>query len=306
MIHKKKPIRVAAYCRVSTLLEEQDGSYETQMEYYQGKIEADPTMELVGVYGDRGKSGLKMVGRKGLQQLLDDCEAGKVDLILTKSVSRFTRNMADFVELVRKLKGMNVTIYFERENLRTDDMRCELILNIFAALAQEESNSISQNVRKSHADHAAEGKPLGRVSYGYVSKGPKRWKIDPAQAKRVKMAFDMAAQGKDYQMILEALNALEMKEQTGIVWPQRRLRHLLRNIAYTGDYYSHATVCMTPGHQVANRGFRDRYYIENHHRALVNRKKFDRVQLLMDKGILQSYLPMTPEKEAIIQDMSWQ
>ena len=200
---KNEKTRVAAYCRVSTLLEEQDGSYETQVEYFRQKIEGNPSMELVGIYGDKGKSGLKVIGRKGLQQLIEDCEAGKVDVILTKSVSRLTRSMADFVDMIRGLRARNVTVVFERENLRTDDFRCELILNIFAALAQEESNSISMNAKRSHKEHAMEGNPMGKATYGYISSGPNRWKVNPQEAERVRMAFDMAAHGVNYQMIFK-------------------------------------------------------------------------------------------------------
>ena len=306
MEQETKPcIRVAAYCRVSTMLEEQDGSYETQMEYYKAKITADPQMILVGIYGDKGKSGLKTKGRNGLNRLMADCEAGKIDLILTKSVSRFTRNMADFVELVHRLHSKGITVVFEREGIRTDDYRCELILNIFAALAQEESNSISQNARKSHEEHAAEGKPLGRATYGYISSGPDRWKINLEEAKRVRIAFNMIAKGRNYQDVLYALNSLERKQNTGLIWQQRRVRRMLRNVVYIGDFYSHGTVCMTPGHQVVNRGYRDRYYIEEHHQPIVSRNVFDRVQFLMDHKIPQSYINMSPEREKIINETSW-
>ena len=119
------------------------------------------------------------------------------------------------------------------------------------------------------------------------------------------MAFNMIAQGKNYQDVLNALNALERKQNTGVVWLQKRVRHMLRNVVYIGDFYSHGTVCMTPGHQVVNRGYRDRYYIEEHHQPIVSRNVFDRVQFLMDHKIPQSYINMSPEREQIINDTSW-
>lgn len=137
-----RPLRVAAYCRVSTRLEEQEGSYEIQVSYFTDKINANSGMTLVGIYGDLGKSGLKTKGRDGLARLMADCEAGKIDLILTKSISRFARNMADCAEMIRKLRELGVGIIFEEENINSKDAKCDLILNIFAALAQEESNSI--------------------------------------------------------------------------------------------------------------------------------------------------------------------
>ena len=299
-------IRAAAYCRVSTLLEEQEGSYEIQMDYYRQRIENDPDMVLVGVYGDKGKSGMKTIGRSGLNELLKACDEGKIDLVLTKSVSRFARNMADCVEMIQHLNSIHVAIYFEKENLRTDDPKCALLLEIFAALAQEESNSISQNVRRSHEQHAAEGRPMGKASYGYVHSGEDRWQVNSDEAERVRLAFDMAAHGKNYKEILSALNQLEQEKHTGVVWLQKRVKMMLRNVVYMGDFYSHGTVCLTPGHQVINHGYTDRYYIEGHHEPLVTKSMFDRVQSVMEHGILQSYLPRTPERQAIINDMTWQ
>ena len=300
-----RPIRAAAYCRVSTMLEEQEGSYEVQMAYFRKKIEERPEMVLVGIYGDRGKSGLKTVSRKGLNQLLTDCKNGLIDVVLTKSVSRLARNMADCVDIVQKLRGLHVTICFENEGLRTNDPNCQLVLNLFAAIAQEESNSISQNVTRSHEQHAAEGNSMGRASYGYVGSGKDRWKINESEAKRVRVAFRMAAEGNNYATIMATLNGLEEKEQSGVVWQQKRLRRLLRNVVYLGDFYSHQTVCMSLGHQVLNRGYRDRYYLEGHHEPLVDKPMFDRVQKLMDTGMLVSYIKVTPEREKVLRDSSW-
>ena len=280
------PIRTAAYCRVSTELEAQEGSYEIQMRFFCEKIQRNPHMELVGLYGDKGKSGLKAKSRTGLQLLLADCEAGKIDLILTKSISRFARSMADCVDLIQKLRALHVTVYFEREGLQTDTMKSDLFLNIFAALAQEESRSISQNAIRSHEQYASEGRPFGRVAYGYCRSGVKVWQIDPEEARRVRLAFSMAAEGHTYPEILDALNRMESLENTGVVWLHKRVRYMLRNVAYLGDYYSHGTVCLTPGHQVVNRGYRNRYYIEGHHEPLVPRTIFEEVQRRFDSGIL--------------------
>ena len=134
--------RTAAYCRVSTDKEEQEGSYELQFEYYNKLIINNPFMQLVGIYGDKGKSGLSAQNRPGLQKLLKDCRAGKIDLILTKSLSRFSRNMAECVEMIRELRSLSVNVQFEKENLNSNDTKSDLILDIYAAIAQEESHSI--------------------------------------------------------------------------------------------------------------------------------------------------------------------
>lgn len=298
-------LRTAAYCRVSTDLEIQEGSYEVQTDYYLEKISNDPKLELVGIYGDKGKSGLKAASRPGFQQMIADCEAGKIDLILTKSISRFARSMADCVDLIQKLRAMNVVISFEREGLRTDNRKADLFMNIFAALAQEESHSISQNMVRSYDQYAAEGRPYGRASYGYRYDENNEWSIEPNEAKRVQTAFNMAAEGYTYNEIRAALDKIEDEEGTGVVWLQKRLRYMLRNITYVGDYYSHRTVCITPGHQVMNRGYRDRYYIEEHHEPIVTRALFDRVQQMLDAGILISYMPRNEAQERMVADSSW-
>ena len=132
-----KRIPTAAYCRVSTKRDTQDGSYEVQRAYYEKLISEDPTLELVGIYGDHGKSGRYMRGRAELNRLIKDCEAGKVKLILTKSISRFARNMMECVETIRHLRELGVTIRFEKENIDTDTMGGELMLGILATIAQE-------------------------------------------------------------------------------------------------------------------------------------------------------------------------
>lgn len=296
--------RVAAYCRVSTRLEEQEGSYENQMEYFRKKIESDPYMELVGLYGDKG-SGFKTKNRKGLQSLICDCEAGKVDLVLTKSVSRFARNMADCVELVQKFRAMNVTVIFEKESLCSSDIKCDLFLNIFAALAQEESNSISQNIIRSHEQRAEEGRPYGNVAYGYYKSGDRVWQVNPVEAKRVKKAFAMAAEGHNYPEIIKELNQIEAEEKTGYAWRQVRIKRMLRNVVYMGDIHTNENVCMTVGHLVKNLGYRDRIYIEGHHEPLVSRALFERVQRIFERGILISNMPRTPEKIELLNDKSW-
>ena len=298
-------LRVAAYCRVSTDLEEQEGSFETQVCHYREKIGRSPDMELVGIYGDKGRSGLKASRRPELQRLLRDCRAGKIDLILTKSISRFARSMADCVELIRRLREWRVTVFFEREGLRTDDRKIDLIISILAAMAQEESHSISQNMIRCHEQHASEGRPCGRVAYGYARADDGSWQIRPAEAYRVRTAFRMAAEGRSYPEILTALNSIERQEGSGVIWLQKRVKYLLRNVAYQGDYYSHATVCLTPGHQVVNRGYRDRYYIEEHHEPLVSRAMFARVQRMIEGGLLISYLPLTEQRKRVLQDRSW-
>lgn len=284
-------IRTAAYCRVSTDREMQEGSYDIQEKYYRDLINNNPEMTLVGIYGDKGKSGLSAGKRPGLQSLLDDCRAGKIDLILCKSVSRFARNMADFVDMVRELKSLGVNAYFEKEGMDTKDKSCDFILKVLAIVAEEESHSISQHCIQSHVQHAQAGKPFGNIPYGYYNGGNNKWVINETEAKRVRKAFEMALKGERYPEIVDALNAIE----TEPFWTQKRLRKMLSHLPYMGDYYSHKRVSIVPGKSVENNGLRDRYYLNGHHEGIVSKETFERVQEIISRGLLQSQRKWTED-----------
>lgn len=279
-------IKTAAYCRVSTDLEAQEGSYEIQVQYFTDMINNNPEMELVGIYGDKGKSGLHTTGRPGLQKLMDDCRAGKIQLILTKSISRFARNMADCADMIRELRSLGVNILFEEQNLNSQDEKSALVLNIFSAIAQEESHSISQHSIMAHEQHVLEGRPFGRIAFGYKNGGDNKWIINEDEAPRVRKAFEMAGEGKTYTEIRQALDGMEIGDYR---WTQLRVKRMLMNVVYKGDYYSHATVSLVPGKQVRNDGFRDRYYLSGHHEPIVPPELFDRVQEKVESGALITY-----------------
>ncbi len=279
-------IRTAAYCRVSTKKEEQDGSYEMQERYFTDLISSNPDMELAGIYGDRGKSGLYLKKRPGLQKLLEDSQNGGIDLILTKSISRFARNMAECAEMVRELRSAGVNIQFERENLNSRDTKCDLLLNIFSAIAQEESNSISRHSVSSHEQYAREGRPYGRTAFGYRNAGSNVWKTDENEAKTVKKAFLLAVKGNTYAEILSVLNS---EEKNGNTWTTTRLKSVLTNPVYLGDYISHKKVCLVPGKAVVNNGYRDRYYIKGHHEAIVSPGLHNAVQEIINRNLLNSH-----------------
>lgn len=237
--------------------------------------------------------------------MMRDCRAGKIDVIYTKSVSRLARNMSDFVTSINELKKMGIPVIFEKEHTNSMDSKCELMLSIFSAIAQEESNSISQNMITAHAQRAEEGRPLGSVAYGYRRDADGGWIIDEKKANRVRIAFEMAAEGKNYTQIRTRIDAMEKEEGTGVIWTQERLHRLLANIVYVGDYYSHKTVCTTIGYQVRNKGIRDRIYIEEHHEAIVPHALFDRVQIFVENHMLDTRRVLTREEQAFINDKSW-
>lgn len=283
--------RAAVYCRVSTGSDLQEGSFEIQRDAYLKMIGESGEMILAGVYGDQGKSGRSMDGRTAFQQMLHDCETGKIDVILTKSISRFARNMADCVDTVRRLKTMGIPVIFEREGINTLDERSELLLGILAAIAQEESRSISQNICWAHDRRNAAGDPFGRMPYGYRRDKVKRcWTIFEPEAERIRYAFDKAAEGCCYQEIRQGLNDMERRDGTGMAWSQARLGKTYANVCYKGDYLTNKTVAVDrQGRRwVRNEGIRDQYYLLDHHEAIVDREVFDHVQLLVERHLLFS------------------
>lgn len=286
--------RVAAYCRVSTLQEEQADSYEVQCEYYRLLINADPTMELVEVYGDHGISGLSTAKRPEFQRMMKDCMDGKVDLIITKSISRFARNLADCVNSVRLLKEKGIPVLFEKEALNSMDSSCELVLSLLATLAQEEVNNLSQNIRWSLNHRNASGNPNRPARYGYRrvpdENGKKVWRIYEPEAERVRLAFCMAEQCQDYNEIAKALDAKENEEGTDTRWTYERVYELLKSEVYVGDILTNKM--FKPDYLskkvIRNKGQRTQYYLEGHHEPIINRETFDRVNELISQNRLRA------------------
>ena len=296
VIHKnrtgreQKIPRVCAYIRVSTQSDTQDGSYEEQERYFTRFIQSSPGMEFVGVYGDHGKSGREMKHRAGMKQLMEDARARKFDLVYCKSVSRWARNLAELVESVRELKGCGVGVIFQRENIDTRDSKNDLILGIFSTIAAQESQSISDNVLWARQKHLEKGEPWEKPRYGYHMEMPgHRWVVTPSEASRVRKAFLMAARGRSYTEIRDALNEMEKTEGTSKVWYYHTVRSMLTALVYTGDYLSdqYITILTPTGKKrVANKGQRDQILIEQHHEPLVSHELFDVIQVMIENKML--------------------
>lgn len=305
--------RAAAYCRVSTRTELQEGSLDWQKRYYEELLSHLPGVELAGLYADRG-SGRSLARRPQFRQLLQDCETGTVDEVFTKSISRFSRNLSDCVSAVRRLRELGIPVHFEKEGVSSLDSRSELLFHILAILAQEESESIGSNMRWSIQRRHSAGIPTGKVTYGYRRiDASGHWQVEPGEARRVKLAFDLAAEGRCYQEIREALDRLEALEGTSISWSQNRNRVplLLKNISYTGNYVTDAyyTALSRNGLRYSrkNRGERPRFFLEGHHAPLVSSAQFQRVQLLLQRGLLHSgRRKLTARDKEILRDRSWQ
>lgn len=285
--------RVAAYCRVSTLAEEQELSYETQSAYYRQKIAGDPSMILVDVYGDQGISGLSAEKRSEFQRMIQDCENGKIDLILCKSVSRFARNLAECVAYIRQLQQKGICVVFEMDGLHTGGPSAEMILSILATMAQSESSNLRENLLWSHEQNNANGTPSRNAAYGYRTKRMPdhklMWVVHEAEAKRVRLAFQMAYDGHRYKDILTALHNMEIREGTGAQWTQQRLFYLLKNEVYAGHILTNKTYKpdLFSRNSRKNTGQRAQYYLEDHHEALVQQAVFDRVGVLVSAGKLR-------------------
>ena len=295
VIRKENVRRTAAYCRVSTLSEEQELSFETQRGFYEQLIGNDPTMELVGVYGDQGFSGLKADKRKEFQRLIADCLEGKIDLVLVKSISRFSRNTVECMEYLKMLTEHGVAVYFEKEGLNSLDPKTEMILSIYASMAQNESCSHSENIRWARRRQAELGDPIRSACYGYrveKKKGEqtRHWVIVEEEAMRVRLMFNMAYQGYSTKEILERLNKVEEGLESGDLWSSSRVNLALSREAYRGDILTDKYVILDylTKKSVRNKGQVDQYYIEQHHDPIVAPAIYDTVQEYREKGYLNA------------------
>ncbi|MGI6617736.1 MAG: recombinase family protein [Saccharofermentanales bacterium] len=280
---KPKKRRVAAYARVSTDEDEQLNSYDAQIDYYTKYIQENPDWEFVKVYTDEGISGLMTKKREGFQQMIQDALAGKIDLILTKSVSRFARNTVDTLSNVRKLKEYGVTIFFEKENIWTDDAKGELLITIMSSLAQEESRSISENVTWGQRKRFADGK----VSMPYKSflgfrKGEDgKPEVIPEEAAIVRRIYREFLQGQTYNGIARSLTREGIKTPRGKTkWSSSTIKSILQNEKYKGDALLQKSfiVDFLTKKQKINEGEVPQYYVTNSHEAIVNDEIFDLVQ----------------------------
>lgn len=287
---KRRKTRVAAYCRVSTGMDDQLQSLETQKSHYEELIKANPDWEYVGIYYDEGISGTNKEKRPALQKMLADCKAGKIDRILTKSLSRFARNTTDCLEMVRKLLDLGVTIYFEKEKLDTGSMESELLLSIMSSLAEDESVSISKNSKWSVRHRFENGTyKLGSVPYGYsVTDG--KLSINEEEAKWVRWIFSETLKGESSNAIANRLNDLKVPTRRSNHWTSTTILGMLKNEKYIGDCLFQKTYSDHRFKRHANHGERDQFYEEGHHAAIISLEDFEAAGKLVgqrahEKGI---------------------
>ncbi|MDD2531051.1 MAG: recombinase family protein [Bacteroidales bacterium] len=283
-INGVKKRKVAAYARVSTDSEEQLTSYEAQVDYYTNHIKSRDDWEFVEVYTDEGISGTSTKHREGFKSMIDNAMAGNIDLIITKSVSRFARNTVDSLTTIRKLKEIGCECYFEKENIWTFDGKGELLLTIMSSLAQEESRSISENVKWGHRKRFADGKVSLAYStfLGYKKGEDGNLEIDEDEAVVVRRIYREYLEGSTPLMIANGLMKDKIKSpMKKDTWNASTVRNILKNEKYKGDalLQKHYTVDFLTKKQKKNEGEVPQYYVENNHEAIINPETFEMVQL---------------------------
>lgn len=279
----KRKLRVAAYARVSTGSEEQLLSLETQKAHYENLIKENAEWEYAGMFYDEGISGTKVGRRAGLLELLNQCEKGRIDRIITKSISRFARNTKDCLEMVRRLGELGITIYFEKENIDTGSMESELMLTILSGIAESESVSISENEKWSIQKRFRDGTFISvSTPYGYVN-ADGEMAVVPEEAEVVRRIFKEALNGCGAYIIAKGLNADNIRTRKGKRWSDAAVNGILANEKYIGDALFQKTYTDKNFNRHANHGEIDMYYVEDHHEAIISREDFDKVQALVKK-----------------------
>lgn len=275
-----KELKVAAYVRVSVESVQMHHSLEAQKEYYKQMIDNKPNWEFAGIYADKGISGTRIKQRTGFCEMIRDCEAGKINKILVKSVSRFSRNTVDLLNIVRKLKSQNISVWFEEQKIDSMTEEGELMLTLIVSIAQAESESISENekwaIRKRFEQGIGNTK---RRTFGY------KWADDqmvivPEEAEIVKQIFSDFLGGSSYMKIVDRLTEKGITTVNGKLFSTSAISRILRNITYTGNTLLQKTFIQDPisKKKKINKGELPQYFVENTHEAIVEMDTFQKVQ----------------------------
>ncbi|MCR4436657.1 MAG: recombinase family protein [Clostridiales bacterium] len=280
--------RVCAYCRVSTDTEEQLSSYEAQVTYYEDYIKKRPDWEFAGIYADEGITGTNTKNRVEFKRMIDDCMVGRIDLIITKSISRFARNTLDCLKYVRILKEKGIAVYFEKENIDTLDTKGEVLLTILSSLAQDESRSISENSRWGIVRRFQQGKV--RVNHkkfmGYDKDENGELVINEKEAEIVRRVFEEYLKGKSCYKIAEGLETDGILTATGgRKWHESVIKKMLQNEKYAGDALLQKTITVDflTHKRIINKGHVQQYYVENSHPSIISKETFERAQQEMER-----------------------
>lgn len=282
-VTERKNLRVAAYCRVSTDHEEQQTSYKTQIEYYTNYIKENPNWKFVKIFADEGLSATSTAKRKEFLEMMEMCKEGKIDLILTKSTSRFSRNTLDTLQYVRMLKDIGVTVIFEKEKINTSEINSEMILQLYAMFSQAESESISNNEK----DGRRKGYKLGKAPMmygnilGYRKGADGNPEVVPEEAEIIVAMFTKFLEGESLKDIGIWLEAQGIKTVKGNVkWSKSVIKSILENEKYKGDVLMQKSFVtdLFSKKNIKNTGELPMYLIKNHHIPIIEPEVFDRVQ----------------------------
>jgi len=279
----KRQLRVAAYCRVSTDDEEQLTSYEAQKNYYTDKIMTNKEWTMAGIFADEGITGTSARKRPEFLRMIRQCKQGKIDIVLTKSISRFARNTVDCLNYVRALKELGIAVIFEKENMNTLEIDSEILITMLGAFAQSESESISANVRWGIRQAMKEGKATIQYKYlyGYRKGDDSKPEIIPDQAEVVRKIYDMFLSGTPVRGIQEYLNTSAVPNINGEPkWARSAIDSILTNEKYCGDVLLQKTYiddCINKKVK-KNTGQLPMYLVQNHHEGIISRETFDAAQ----------------------------
>ena len=292
-----KLIRVAAYARVSSGKDAMLHSLSAQVSYYNNLIQNHPGWIFCGIYADEAVTGTKD-SRDQFKKLLADCRAGMVDLVITKSISRFARNTVTLLQTVRELKNLGVDVYFEEQNIHSLSSDGELFLTILASYAQEESRSASENQKWRVRDKFRNGIPWSGTILGYRY-GTDGYVIEPMEAETVRLIFESYLQGMGLVSIAKLLNAQSRTSRYGRPWGKSSIMRVLRNSTYTGNLLLQKTY--SENHLTKrtrqNNGELPKYYIEDAHEAIIPLRQFNAVQEEIQRRAKKHYTPNATKKQ---------
>ena len=275
--------RVAAYVRVSTDGAEQLQSFQSQKQYYQDKISKNRDWSMVGIYADEAITGTKTDKRDGFVNMINDCMNDQIDVVITKSISRFSRNLEDTLHYTRMLKQKGITVIFEKENIDTSTMESEMQLALLSAIAQNEVESLSQNVKMGVQMKMSRGEMMGFngcLGYDYHQED-KSISINEKEAEIVRMIYDLYLQGYGSYTIVKQLTALGKTNKKGEVkWTVSGVMGILKNEKYKGDLLLGKTFTVDPisKRRLENCGESNQYYVKDHHPPIITKETWEKAQ----------------------------
>lgn len=284
--HEVPSVRVCAYCRVSTDGADQKNSFESQVDYYTRLIAEKEGWVCVGIYADEARSGTKTTKRDDFNQMLQDCRPGKIDMIVTKSVTRFARNTVDSIQAIRELKSMGIAVYFEKERVNTLSEDSEQLITILSSIAQGESESISSNNKWSTVRRFKNGTfILSCPPYGYQKAENGDLIIHPEEAAVVRRIFDEYLGGKGSYTIAKELERDGIPTvRNGKVWMDSTVKGILQNCAYEGDLLLQKTISaeVIPFNRKRNHGELPQYLITDDHEPIITREEAEAVRQIYE------------------------